>query len=108
MCTELHCKNGLNEFQENKENTRPSFLFGVKFYFYLFQVYSPSPEEMLSQGGDPSLQYSSPKGGIPSGDSYYIGELLPWFLVLFLGSRGRSAQSYELRSTKKTSDQTEL
>eukprot|EP00795_Rhopilema_esculentum_P003690 gene3690-14956_t len=36
-------------------------------------VYSPTPEDMLSQGGDPNLQYASPKGGISSGDSYYMG-----------------------------------
>ena len=39
-----------------------------------FQVYSPTPDDMLSQGGDPNLQYASPKGGISSGDSYYIGK----------------------------------
>eukprot|EP00112_Aurelia_sp_Birch-Aquarium-sp1_P001697 Seg1184.2 transcript_id=Seg1184.2/GoldUCD/mRNA.D3Y31 product="Transcription factor 12" protein_id=Seg1184.2/GoldUCD/D3Y31 len=43
-------------------------------------VYSPTPEDMLSQGGDPSLQYTSPKGGISSGDSYYMdhGSPDPW------------------------------
>ncbi|XP_065063748.1 transcription factor 12-like isoform X3 [Rhopilema esculentum] len=43
-------------------------------------VYSPTPEDMLSQGGDPNLQYASPKGGISSGDSYYMdhGSPDPW------------------------------
>jgi len=43
-------------------------------------VYSPTPDDMLSQGGDPNLQYASPKGGISSGDSYYMdhGSPDPW------------------------------
>eukprot|EP00794_Sanderia_malayensis_P019415 gene19415-21339_t len=43
-------------------------------------VYSPSPDDMLSQPGDPTLQYSSPKGAIPGGESYYIdhGSPDPW------------------------------